>query len=99
MNVRTHTFNGVRYNIEIGPFFGLCDPPGGAAPAISLPLGLPYADDKDAEAGLRALLHECIHAERWTLPEEVVERTCKEVTRLMWRLGYRRVKPKKKKGR
>ena len=93
--VRTHTFNKVRYKIGVDePYVGWCDKPKSPQkneyPAIRLPSGLPKGEKKGAKLGLISLIHECIHAERWTLPEKRVDQIATEIGSLLWRLGYRR---------
>jgi hypothetical protein len=90
--IRFHTFNGVRYAVDVDePFVGICDPVN-ALPAIRLPKGLPYGDSKAAKLGLWTLLHECLHAEVWNMPEERVDGISKDIHELLWKLGYRRVR-------
>ena len=85
MPVRTHTFNGVRYSIDICdvPVDGYCDYPRGEMPGIHI---IDVGDRK----GLENIIHESLHAENWAKSEVVVTRTAKEIATLLWRLGYRR---------
>ena len=104
--VRTHWFNGVRFHIGVDePYIGWCDRPGTPDPkeypAIRLPNGLPFEEDPGAKEGLCTLLHECFHAEDWSWSEAKVDRMAVDISRLLWRLGYRRQReepPKKKRG-
>lgn len=84
--VRTASFNGVVYDVDIcEPLDGLCDyPRSGSAPTIRTmtPLG--------SQLELESLIHESMHACNWAATEEVVTRSAHEITRLLWRLGYRR---------
>lgn len=85
--VRYHTFNGVKYQLDLyAPFESSCDYPHNkdSTPQISI------AVDIDTKEGLIALIHECLHAEQWAATEEVVDRTSIEIGNLLWRLGYRR---------
>ena len=95
--VKTHRFNGVRYYIGVDePYVGWCDrpkrPDGREYPAIRLPRGLPYGNERGAKEGLLALIHECCHAENWDLSEARVDKIACDIGGLLWRLGYRRVK-------
>lgn len=95
--VRTHKFNGVKYHIEVDEhYIGWCDrprkPDPKEYPAIRLPNGLPYGDEKGAREALITLLHECRHAQNWDETESTVDRVANEEGSLLWRLGYRRVK-------
>jgi hypothetical protein len=95
--VKTHSFNGVQYMIDVGgPFMGICDSPHvtqktNQVPAIRLSMGLPCGDAKGARQGLVILFHEMLHASKWSLTEDEVVRISNEMGRLMWRLGYRRI--------
>ena len=86
--VRTHTFNGVKYNIDVyEPFDEVCESPRekkDQRPHIRVAL------DINTKAGMIALFHGCFHAENWAKSEEVVDRCAVEIGTLFWRLGYRR---------
>ena len=87
--VKTATFNGRKFVIDVDtPFDGLCECPYGSdnTPAIRIPIPL------NSKKGLVTLLHECLHASQWAKGEGVVDRTSQDIGRLLWRLGYRRVK-------
>ena len=96
--VRSHTFNRVRFHIGVDdPYIGWCDNPDKENnhpeyPAIRLPLGLPCGEEPGAKTGLATLIHECLHAEDWSKTEPVIDRTSVEIADLLWRLGYRRIK-------
>ena len=36
-------------------------------------------------------IHEAMHALNWAIPEAIVEERARELSRWLWRLGYRRV--------
>ena len=80
--VRTHTFNGVKYDILIGKFDGWADTTDGYSIVIN--------SDLDTQKALITLVHEAMHACSWDKHEETIERSSKEIGRLLWRLGYRR---------
>jgi hypothetical protein len=40
---------------------------------------------------LDTTLHECLHAADWSKDEEWVEDTAHDITRILWRLGWRKV--------
>lgn len=95
--VKTHRFNGVRYYIGVDePYIAWCDKPKSPDkkeyPAIRLPDGLPFDNDKRAKQGLVSLIHECLHAENWDDSEKKVDRVAVDIGNLLWRLGYRRKK-------
>ena len=83
--VRTHTFNGRKYKIEIkpGPTDGVCD-------QYKLERLLSIYADLETENGLITALHEALHAENWAATEDVVDRVSTEIGNFLWRLGYRR---------
>jgi len=84
--VKTHTFAGVSYNVDVeGSFDGICE----FSRSTKRP-ALRVAVDIDTQRGLETLLHECLHAEVWAKTEEVVDRASCDIARLLWRLGFRR---------
>ncbi len=97
--VRTHKFNKIKYEIDVAGFKGETiqkkqDLPciTIARPTITMTESLPYGNSKHARLMLDTLLHECLHASNWDKSEKVVERTATDTGKLLWRLGYRRVK-------
>ncbi len=94
MIVKTHTFNGVRYDIDVTPILGVTqDPkPKRYVPVIRVVNGLPFGNSKGARNGLDTIIHEALHASNFNTHEGTVERIARETAKLLWRLGYRRVK-------
>ncbi len=92
--VKTHTFNGVKYEIDIEPIWGVTqDPtPKKYMPVVRVVNGLPFGNRRGARTGLDAIMHEALHAANFNAHEETVERVAREVSKLLWRLGYRRIK-------
>lgn len=86
-NVKTHTFNGLSYDIVIGEIDGMADRYGGYSVVVN--------GNLDSQKDLITLIHESMHAGNWDKHEETIDRSSKEIGRLLWRLGYRRGKPKK----
>lgn len=86
MTVRTATFAGVRYDIDLDVNLGgYCDHPDGKGnPSITV------CTDPNTQKGLTHLIHECLHASGYSKHEATVVRVSKDVGRLLWRLGYRR---------
>ena len=84
-NVRTHWFNGVRYDICIDPALvhGMCDDPKDPTPSIHV------FEDISTKRGFETVVHEAMHAALWKLSEEDVTRAAGEITGLLWRLGFR----------
>jgi len=96
--VRTHRFNGVQYAVDVEGFKGETTKVLGlpriaiARPEVTMTESLPYGDGKHARLMLITLLHECLHASNWSASEKRVDRTAVDIGKLLWRLGYRRVK-------
>jgi len=98
-NIRTHKFNKVKYAIDVEGFKGETaqkkqDLPRIviARPDITMSESLPYGNGKYARLMLITLLHECLHASNWDRTEKVIDRTAEDIGKLLWRLGYRRVR-------
>lgn len=87
--VQTHTLRGKRYRVELvrklGPNDGECDKPTKPGKAIRIVSSL------KGERGMEVVIHEALHACAWDWDEEAVTETAHDITRLLWRLGYRRV--------
>lgn len=84
--VKTHTFSGVRYDVDIcAPIDGYCDSPRGGRPTMRIIV------HKSRKRLLESCIHEALHAEGWAKTEEVVDRTAREIATFLWRLGYRKV--------
>lgn len=88
MAVRTHTFNGRRYRIDIcgGKLDGYVD-----QYKLNSRNMIIMAEPK-TKAELETFIHEALHAENWRASEKVVQRVGKEIADFLWRLGYRRTK-------
>lgn len=83
--VRTHTFNGTKYDIDLcGPIDGVCDGPVGERPSIRI------TTEPETRNELISLIHEGLHAEGWAVTESVVDRVSSEIGTFLWRLGFRR---------
>lgn len=80
--VRTATFNGIKYEIVIGKVDGAADKYGGYSLLVN--------GNLDTQKDLITLIHEAMHAGNWDKHEETIDRSSKEIGRLLWRLGYRR---------
>jgi len=86
MNVKSATFNGVKYKIDMSQRIdGMCDSPkGGGKPTLMI------AVDPYTKKELETIIHESLHACKWSKSEDDVRQTGEDVARLLWRLGYRR---------
>jgi len=83
--VRTHSFNGRRYKVELtGRLDGVCDQYNLDKRFLMI-MAKPHTRNE-----LITILHESLHASNWAATEEVVDRVSMEIGSLLWRLGYRR---------
>ena len=82
---KTHTFNGQQHDLDFETRQGYCDSPNGGKPTLYAPL-----DTGKPKMEMEILIHEMLHASNWYKAEHTVDRTAKDITRLLWRLGYRR---------
>jgi hypothetical protein len=82
--IRTHTFNGRKYKIDIDTGVdGWCDQ------YACNELMIHILADLGTQKGLITVIHEALHAEDWKAGEGTVERVSSEIGRFLWRLGYR----------
>ena len=82
--VKTHTFNGVNYDMHFGARYGDCDPPNKQKPNW-----VNCVDDPDSRKFMEISIHESLHAENWKASEEMVTQTAYDIARLLWRMGFR----------
>ncbi len=81
--VRTHSFNGISYEIILDKLDGFAD-------THKLKRTLVISRDINELVGLETAIHEALHACNWHSREELVETTAKDIARFLWRLGFRR---------
>lgn len=81
--VRTATINGRRYQVDVEQIDGWCDQYACNERFIHLIAPL------NTQKGLITAIHEALHASNWAKSETTVDRTSKDIGRLLWRLGYR----------
>tara|TARA_E500000331_G_C17257257_1_gene713635 strand:- start:2186 stop:2635 length:450 start_codon:yes stop_codon:yes gene_type:complete len=79
--------NGKRYVMVLSdfPHAGECDDPNIRYKKIKIKKGL------KGQHHLDTLVHEALHACLWMASEEWVSETASDISRILWRLGYRRV--------
>ena len=63
---------------------GECDDPSTKGRAIRISQNLSEKDE------LETLIHEMLHACAWFLTEEFVTRTARDISKVLWKLGYRK---------
>lgn len=83
------TLGGRRYRIRISPLrscWGKADHPTAPNPSLCL------APDEDDKRFLDTVLHEAFHVTDWRTEEDAVRRDARNISDLLWRLGYRRVR-------
>jgi hypothetical protein len=88
---KTHTFNGVKYDLMFGEMDGMCEREGPGAPNWVVAM-----EPDDSSRFLETVIHESLHACCYAKTEELVTRSAKDITRLLRRLGYRRAEDGKK---
>lgn len=89
--VKQHDFRGKRYKILFkkrvkNNIIGLCDCPNDPDKAITIQRGL------DEYNELQTIIHEGLHACFWDIDEEAIIETSRDMSKLLWRLGYRKEK-------
>ena len=93
--MRTHKFNGVKYDIDVDePFLGICESPDTAKHKCRPHIRI--AEDIDTKKGFITLFEEWLHASNYCKDHKIVERVASEGGSLVWRLGYRRPKCKER---
>ena len=80
--IRTHTFNGRKYKIDIGPFDGSCV-------CYTCEREMHILVPLEERIGLETAIHEALHACSWPASESTVEITAHDIARFLWRIGYR----------
>jgi len=80
--MKTHTFCGKKYKIELDAIDGWCD-------QRRLMQQVWLMRDLSTKAGLETAIHEALHACNWNASEERVTQTAYDIARFLWRLGYR----------
>ena len=81
--LKTHTFNGRRYNIVI------TDPLDGSCATYKPERELCIMAPLETKNGLITAVHEALHALNWRSKEGEVEQAGKELGTFLWRLGFR----------
>ena len=81
--VKTATINGRQYKIF------LREPVDGACATYKMERAIEIFTPLDTQNGLITLIHESLHASNWAKSEAIVDRTSKDIGRLLWRLNYR----------
>ena len=85
--VKTHRFNGKKYHILLGELDGFADY-GPTTDYFHIVVSCKPFTRKE----LRVLVHEAMHAGNWDKDEATIDRTSREISSLLWRLGFRRKK-------
>jgi hypothetical protein len=84
---KTHTFNGVKYQLILEKLDGLC--------VTECSDYLVVERDLKTRVGLETMIHEALHACAWSASEKKIDQTARDTARLLWRLGYRLRQEKK----
>lgn len=84
MTVKTHTFRGRKYAVVNDErLHGYCTGPHHKRPHIFI------NPDLSPKLLMEVVIHESLHACKWGATETDVDETARDLTRLLWRLGYR----------
>jgi hypothetical protein len=84
MAIKTHTFNGTKYEIDFQSCLGYCEEPHPKIPTLFID----WHNLSDKES-LRVAIHEALHACNWSRGEVEVDKTSRDITGFLWRLGFR----------
>jgi hypothetical protein len=85
-----HTFRGRRYRVcESSHVSGY----GATADPMSKGKTIHVRRGQDGEDELDTLIHEGLHACYWDLEESAVGTAANDISRLLWKKGYRRLTP------
>lgn len=79
--VKTHTFNDKKYHIILDELDGNTD--------TDDYYWLIVERDLSKRIGLETAIHESLHACDWRASEEKVEKVARDISRFLWRLGFR----------
>ena len=82
--VKTATFNRRKYIVYIGKLKGLTTVSEEQALELNVRI-----DHLSGRMLLDTLIHESIHACDWNAPEKKVQRMATDISRFLWRVGYR----------
>ena len=85
--VKTATFNKRQYQIYIGKLKGCTTVSELSANELYV-----RTDGLSERMILNTLIHESIHAYDWNAPEDKVQQMANDISRFLWRLGYRPTK-------
>lgn len=82
----THNFRGKRWILEAsrGTTDGECDAPHVKGKKLKAPL------ESKTRHALDTIIHEALHACVWSLADEDVSETARDISKLLWRLGWRK---------
>ena len=86
-HIRSAVFRGRRWLITWRKpgrdFDGHCEPPNQHGKHICIG---PRLDEKDL---LETIIHEGLHASYWELTEDAVDEAARDITKVLWRMGWR----------
>lgn len=84
MTVRTATFGGIKYDIDLcGPIDGCVDVANSTTPTIMI------CRDLATKSGLETACHEAMHCLWPKTTEDKITRAACDMARFLWRIGYR----------
>jgi Zn-dependent peptidase ImmA (M78 family) len=74
----------LKYVSNLGEYDGHCDPPDAVNKFIYIKSGM------EEKRELETLLHEFLHALDWSKDETWVEQSAEDISKILWRLGWRK---------
>ena len=90
--VKTAKLGNTVFDVFVEPHDGYCsDPATTKDPVVGVPDGLPCGNRRGAKKGMESLIHEMLHALNFSKTETRVDKEARQMTNLLWRLGYRRI--------
>lgn len=85
--IKTHIFRGKRYHIDLdSTVMGWCDTPA-EKKNLAIRIFKPLHNTRES---MELLLHEALHACFPDMPEKDVDLSAIDLSKFLWRLGYRR---------
>lgn len=87
--INSHTFRGKRWHIENVPRGSAHDGMAQGPHVVGKQMFLKV--NNTTRRGMEIVIHEGLHACLWDLDEEAVSETARDITALLWRMGWRKV--------
>lgn len=82
--IKSHKFNGNKYDIHIGRIDGMADSPRATGPNLII-----NSEVENTRKFLETAIHESLHCCSFAKSEELVTQSAHDIARFLWRLGWR----------